>query len=1170
MKKSIIIPFLILLILMLSNNSYALPIDVSSHCDLVVINDNKVNDTYIGTTKVKLYHGVGAAEYGISTDSEVVYNKEQELYLEEGITTVFGYVKDFQGNETKCSINVKVASESVNFDYRYAYKIFNTNEDYETTNIIDFANYYIANNDNSIIYRGLSRYKDVDKIVINFGIKLSKDLNIDLTYYGTNRDTKKVKVLRGTKQVIIDIPKDNYSTLEFNLNNDSLVDIYKIDSIELLSTNGNIFTNQDVGIYIFAKESGYKINDYSFDNNYISDNYKLYSNNTSGIISVRDSNGFVASKPFSITGIDKEIPECNIRAIKKDSREIVSSGEWTKEGLDYEFDLLSSGFSGATIYYCQDVDNTCIPETKYNNKPITKYNIINNSYFIRYRVVSNSKAMSEIYSFEANVDNKTPKAEIDVIKQRTREIVKSDEWSNDKILFKISEQSNFEDITIKYCIDLDNTCIPNIQTKEIEYIKPSIRDSIYYIRYQVISRSGIESNIETFKVKIDDLEPRMEITVLDSNSNKIDDIDNWQTNGLLFKFNNTSTGASKKSIYYCMDLNNMCEPNIEVDNNQVLDSFVDIEGIYYIRYKIINESGLSSMTNYYEAKVDKNPASVSIVALSNNRYIESDTWVDDGVVFEFRKNNNFSNSKIYYCVDQNDKCTPDIEVGEYKTINDYVDKTGVYYIRYNSINEALVESKIQSFVVKIDESKPDVLINVMTMDGKKIESDSWITSNVVFGFDVTNTGESNTKIYYCIDEDNKCEPSKEFTNQEEINSDGIKYIRYYLTNGSNYKTDIKEYILKIDKIKPTCTISKSNNEWTNENVILKIEISDIGPSKIDSYSWDGVYYDNKDQIVVEKNQNIIAYVRNNAGIVSTCSTKVDNIDKEKPTCELSIDGIKNDDTYISDIDIRFSNINDNGIIDSYGIGKFNEEKSINYSKNSNTLVNYTGYIKDKAGNVGTCEILFKKNSKLLVTYDNNGGSLCSTKEVYYGNNYDMLCTPVRTGYTFEGWYLDDQKIDSNSKVTSIENHTLTAHWKANSYTINFDDKYCQNITRDYGLEVGNLCIPKKEGYEFGGWYKIINNKQVLINETTEVYGNIEAKAKWIKDGVKISFNNNGGYGCSSLIVEKDLPVGSLCIPKKENSIFLGWYLDEDNIEKQINEHSIFNNDVEIIARWEDD
>ena len=40
--------------------------------------------------------------------------------------------------------------------------------------------------------------------------------------------------------------------------------------------------------------------------------------------------------------------------------------------------------------------------------------------------------------------------------------------------------------------------------------------------------------------------------------------------------------------------------------------------------------------------------------------------------------------------------------------------------------------------------------------------------------------------------------------------------------------------------------------------------------------------------------------------------------------------------------------------------------------------------------------------------------------------------------------------------------------------------------------------------------------------------------------------------------------------KKENSIFLGWYLDENNIEKQINEYSIFNNDVEIIARWEDD
>ena len=76
--------------------------------------------------------------------------------------------------------------------------------------------------------------------------------------------------------------------------------------------------------------------------------------------------------------------------------------------------------------------------------------------------------MSEIYSFEANVDNKTPKAEIDVIKQRTREIVKSDEWSNDKILFKISEEQPLEQQIEEEKVDEEvaTKIVPNEQLEE--------------------------------------------------------------------------------------------------------------------------------------------------------------------------------------------------------------------------------------------------------------------------------------------------------------------------------------------------------------------------------------------------------------------------------------------------------------------------------------------------------------------------------------------------------------------------------------------------------------------------------------------------------------------------------------------------------------------------------
>ena len=52
----------------------------------------------------------------------------------------------------------------------------------------------------------------------------------------------------------------------------------------------------------------------------------------------------------------------------------------------------------------------------------------------------------------------------------------------------------------------------------------------------------------------------------------------------------------------------------------------------------------------------------------------------------------------------------------------------------------------------------------------------------------------------------------------------------------------------------------------------------------------------------------------------------------------------------------------------------------------------------------TCEI---KRPTPTITYNNNSGSGCSTKVVTYESPYGTLCTPTRTGYTFEGWYTEE-------------------------------------------------------------------------------------------------------------------------------------------------------------------
>ena len=70
-------------------------------------------------------------------------------------------------------------------------------------------------------------------------------------------------------------------------------------------------------------------------------------------------------------------------------------------------------------------------------------------------------------------------------------------------------------------------------------------------------------------------------------------------------------------------------------------------------------------------------------------------------------------------------------------------------------------------------------------------------------------------------------------------------------------------------------------------------------------------------------------------------------------------------------------------------------------------------------------------NNLTLTYNNNGGSGCSSKTVTYGQQYGTLCTPSRTGYSFKGWYtaLDGgSKITASSTVNVTNNQTIYARW----------------------------------------------------------------------------------------------------------------------------------------------
>ena len=137
-----------------------------------------------------------------------------------------------------------------------------------------------------------------------------------------------------------------------------------------------------------------------------------------------------------------------------------------------------------------------------------------------------------------------------------------------------------------------------------------------------------------------------------------------------------------------------------------------------------------------------------------------------------------------------------------------------------------------------------------------------------------------------------------------------------------------------------------------------------------------------------------------------------------------------------------------------------------------------------------------------VTLNTNGGTIADGKDVTgytYGVGATLPTDVTRTGYTFKGWY-DNENLTS-SPVTAISNtetgnKEYWAKWEINQYTITVkpeNGKADITITQDYGTAITAPEAPTREGYTFMGWDKEI--------PTTMPAENITLKARW-KDSEK--------------------------------------------------------------------
>ena len=216
-----------------------------------------------------------------------------------------------------------------------------------------------------------------------------------------------------------------------------------------------------------------------------------------------------------------------------------------------------------------------------------------------------------------------------------------------------------------------------------------------------------------------------------------------------------------------------------------------------------------------------------------------------------------------------------------------------------------------------------------------------------------------------------------------------------------------------------------------------------------------------------------------------------------------------------------------------------------------------------------------------VIFNGNGGNPTNTNTQTYDTEYVLPVDPVRTGYTFEGWFdaeTDGAQVTTNSTVASAANHTLYAQWSANTYVVDFDTTILgstvtgtvevASIEVTFDSPYGDIPEAMSPGYTFEGWTLggvPVSNATFVATDSDHTL-----TANWTNSTIEVFFNPQGGeVNTPSKGVTYNTLYGQFPRPTRENYRFMGWYTEPTEGRRVIGITTTVTNttDHTLYAHW---
>lgn len=1020
-------------------------------CSLEVFGTMGANGWYKGSSPVvqfadtnSIVNNSDIVDYGIGlSTSNYDFNKNTSYVCGTGITTVYGYVKDKNGNVGACSVEIKYDDKVLTSTMNYGYQV------YPKSDIATVSGQYITLNNL------ISEYGTI--LGANVYLK-SNSSGMVVTMYNGSSTLATRTISAGVTSMNFSF-SGNYNSLKIDMGSSSNISL--IERIELITdhTTG-FYTNYDVYAYAISSDSVY----YSFNDSawQTSNKYVYTSNDTSASIKTKDDAGNESSVlSFSINNIDKEKPVCESNT---------GSTTWAKERTVDAY--CSDSFSDCRKEYY----SVTYPTATVKNKKIENITI--------YDKAGNSNTCSvNVY-----VDSTNPVCTMNMT--NSNGTVNSGATSGLDVTFKGSGADTETDASginnVSWVVSGNGTTYSNLNSSS------SLAMGTYQAYAICTDKAGntVTTSTKTVTLK--------KVAVITFNSNggsgTMADLEcekgescTLTANGFT-KTGNTFSGWSTSATGSVVYTNNS---SITVDSDTTLYakwSPVD----YPIEY-VLN-GGTNSSSN-----PDSYTYGVGVSSFESPK--------KDGYVFSGWYTSSSLSTKI-------------------TSIS--TTRTGTVYL-YAGWEEE--EEEIYSITYHL---------NGGTNSSSNPDSYKW--GDVITFADPEKDGY-NFEGWY-ID-------SAYTTKKTGIISTEVGDVDLYAKWSVIETTSV--YTLTYDSYGGTgCDTSKTATEGSAWGELCVPEM--LG------YNFDGWYTDtdgNGTKVTASSTayKSLTVYAKwtpitytivfdgNGATNGSTASVTC----TYDTYCTLTFNGFNKTDYYFTGWSETAS-----------GDADYIQEAEV---KN----------LSSTDGGTATLYAVWAKETYML-RYDSQGGSACDPyyKNVEYGKTWGELCVPTKSGYNFDGWYTETNGggDEITADTTVLSSLVVYAKWISTNYTLTYVDSYgegCDGITKtaSHGSAWGELCKPTRDNYEFGGWLTATE----MIDEDTIATSDLTVSAHWVEIDQTLTYDNQGGSGCTSKISILGGKWGTLCTPTKSGYTFGGWYTETGGSGDKLESSSTVTGDLTAYAYW---